>query len=182
MTYRVRFAPVFSFFCALLCAAPALEFARAAQMPSRDAVPGGAYFDADVGSTDIEVDLIRRAHARVLVAGGASVPAAVASALCAARGRGVDVRVVLDRTGRATRYSGAAFLASAGVDVVLSDRVPNAHGPFVVVDDAVVLGSASFAQIHDERAAGNFNVFYRAPQLAQSYATEFWRLYGLARR
>ncbi len=30
--------------------------------------------------------------------------------------------------------------------------------------------------------AGNFDVFYRAPQLAQSYATAFWRLYGLARR
>ncbi|WP_082745266.1 MULTISPECIES: phospholipase D-like domain-containing protein [Burkholderia] len=181
MTYRVRFAPVFSSVCALLCATSAPEFARAAQIPSRDAALG-AYFDADASSTEIEVELIRLARTRVLVAGGASVPAAVASALCAARGRGVDVRVVLDRTGRATKYSGAAFLASAGVSVALSERVSNAHGPFVVVDDAVVLGTASFAQTRDARGAGNFNVFYRAPQLAQSYATEFWRLYGLARR
>lgn len=181
MTCRVRFASGLSFFCALLCSVSAFECARAAQLPSRAAALG-AYFDADAGSTDIEVDLIHRARTRVLVAGGASVPAAVAAALCAARGRGVDVRVVLDRTGRATRYSGAAFLANAGIDVVLSDRVPNAHGPFVVVDDAVVLGRASFAQTRDARAAGNFDVFYRAPQLAQSYATAFWRLYGLARR
>ncbi|KGS05981.1 hypothetical protein [Burkholderia sp. ABCPW 111] len=137
MTYRVRFAPVFSSVCALLCATSAPEFARAAQIPSRDAALG-AYFDADASSTEIEVELIRLARTRVLVAGGASVPAAVASALCAARGRGVDVRVVL--------------------------------------------GTASFAQTRDARGAGNFNVFYRAPQLAQSYATEFWRLYGLARR
>ncbi|MDN7676386.1 phospholipase D-like domain-containing protein [Burkholderia oklahomensis] len=181
MTYRVRFASVFSSVCALLCVASTLELARAAQIPSRDPALG-AYFDADAGSTDIEVALIRRARTRVLVAGGASVPAAVAEALCAARGRGVDVRVVLDRTGHATKYSGAGFLASAGVDVALSDRVPNVHGSFVVVDDAVVLGAASFVQASDERTAGNFNVFYRAPQLAQSYAVEFRRLYGLSRR
>ncbi|EIP87360.1 hypothetical protein A33K_15377 [Burkholderia humptydooensis MSMB43] len=99
MTYRVRLAPVFSSFCALLCAASAFGRRRLDRGRSRSDPP--------------------RTRAR------------------AGRGRRVD---------------------------------------------AVVLGSASFAQTRDERAAGNFNVFYRAPQLARSYATEFWRLYGLARR
>ncbi|KGV34748.1 hypothetical protein X884_5654 [Burkholderia pseudomallei MSHR4308] len=159
-------------------------------LPSRGRRAWRAYFDGRrPARPDIEVDLIHRARTRVLVAGGASVPAAVAAALCAARGRGVDVRVVCSiGRGARPRYSGAAFLANAGIDVVLSDRVsmPNAHGPFPSSSTmpVVLRPRASFAQ-NARRARGRATferVLYRAPQLAQSYATAFWRLYGLARR
>ncbi|KWF29832.1 phospholipase D-like domain-containing protein [Burkholderia pseudomultivorans] len=157
---------------ALGCAATA----HAAQIPS-DAASVGAYFSYDNAAADATVDLIERAQRRVLLAGYAYVPPAVASALRAARARGIEVRVVLVRSAHAGKYSGAGYLKSAGIDVAIDSRHGDPAPRFVIVDDSVALTTLS----GDAAArAETVNVFRRAPELAQSYAQSFWRLYRQA--
>ncbi|AVR21762.1 phospholipase D-like domain-containing protein [Burkholderia multivorans] len=157
---------------ALGCAATA----HAAQIPS-DAASVGAYFSYDNAAADATVALIAHAQRRVLLAGYAYVPPAVASALRAARVRGVDVRVVLVRSARAGKYSGAGYLKSAGIDVAIDSRRTEPMPRFVIVDDSVALPASSDGAAAQ---AETVNVFERAPELAQSYTQSFWRLYRQA--
>ncbi|WP_323123009.1 phospholipase D-like domain-containing protein [Burkholderia alba] len=152
---------------------------HAAPIPPRD-LAIGVHAGADDPIGDTALELIRQARRRVLVAGYPRVPPAVAAALRAARARGVEVRVVLDRTHASDGYGGAALLARAGIEVAINRRYPFAHDPFVVADDSVAFGSSSFARASDLRGAGRFSVLRRAPKFAESYANEFRRLYSLS--
>ncbi|KHK60146.1 hypothetical protein PI86_05355 [Burkholderia sp. A9] len=157
---------------ALTCAATA----HASPIPS-DAASVGRYFSYDNAAADATVDLIENAQRRVLLAGYAYVPPAVAAALRAARARGIEVRVVLARSSRTGKYSGAGYLKSAGIDVAIDSRHGDPAPRFVIVDDSVALTTLSDgAAAH----ADTVNVFHRAPELAQSYAQSFWRLYRQA--
>ncbi|KVO94575.1 hypothetical protein WJ83_27075 [Burkholderia ubonensis] len=162
-----------AFFVAALCCAAT---AHATPIPS-DAASVGAYFSYDAAAADATVDLIRHAQRRVLLAGYAYVPPAVAGALHDARGRGLEVRVVLVRTARAGKYSGAGFLKGAGIDVAIDMRRDAPAPRFVIADDSVALATLpDSAPAHAETV----NVFECAPELAQSYAQSFWRLYRRA--
>ncbi|RQR54062.1 hypothetical protein DIE18_28880 [Burkholderia sp. Bp9125] len=164
--------PAAFLFAALSCAASA----HATPIPS-DAASVGAYFSYDNAAADTTVDLIRQAGRRVLLAGYTHVPPAVAAALRDARSRGVEVRVVLARPARAGKYSGAGYLRGAGIDVAIDTRQGAGAPRFVIVDDDVALTTlADGAPAHAETV----NVFQRAPELAQSYAQSFWRLYRQA--
>ncbi|MBU9380126.1 hypothetical protein [Burkholderia gladioli] len=158
-----------------------------------------AYFSDDAVSADLAAELVRGARQRVLVAGYASLSPKLAAALCDARRRGIAVRVVLDRSAPALRYSGAALLAETGVEVVFARRAGLIRAPFLVVDDAVATevaarraGLARAASGADAAAAAllpradmrpgvhELNVFHDVPRLAQAYAQTFWRLYRVA--
>jgi len=144
-----------------------------------DGASVGAYFSCDNAAVDTTVDLIRQARRRVLLAGYASLPPAVAGALRAARAQGVEVRVVLNRASHGGRYSGVGALASGGVDIAIDTRHAEPAPRFAIVDDSVALTTLP------ERAqsrAETVNVFRRAPELAQTYAQTFWRLYREAGR
>lgn len=138
---------------------------------------------------------MRGARQRVLVAGYASLSPKLAAALCDARRRGIAVRVVLDRSVPALRYSGAALLAETGVEVVFARRAGLIRAPFLVVDDAVATevaarraglaraasGAAALLPRADMRpGVHELNVFHDVPRLAQAYAQTFWRLYRVA--
>ena len=162
-----------AFFFAVFCCVTSVH---ASQIPS-DAASVGTYFSYDNAAADATVDLIEQAQRRVLLAGYTQVPPVVASALRAARARGIEVRGVLVRSPRAGRSSGAGYLKSAGIDVAIDSRHGDPAPRFVIVDDSVALTTLSDgAAAHAETV----NVFRRAPELAQSYAQSFWRLYRQA--
>ncbi|WP_447083456.1 hypothetical protein [Burkholderia glumae] len=144
-----------------------------------------AYFSADDAPVDPAVELVRGARRRVLVAGYGAVPPALAAALRDACRRGVAVRVVLDRSARHGRYSGAAFLAQAGIGLASTRRPGLLRQPFVIADDAVAVGApaelAGAGGTADAAGAGGaVSVFHGVPQLAQTYTHAFWRVYRLA--
>lgn len=82
-------------------------------------------------------------------------------ALAAAKRRGLDVAVILDksqdRRGDARgRYSSAVYLVHAGVPVWIDDAPAIAHNKVVIIDDsAVVTGSFNFTKAADARNAEN---------------------------
>ncbi len=96
-------------------------------------------------------------------------------ALAAAKRRGLDVEVILDksqdrRTSTRSRYSGATYLANAGVPVWIDDLPAIAHNKIVIIDDrAVITGSFNFTKSADERNAENV-VMLDSPEVAGWFA------------
>ena len=91
-----------------------------------------------------------------------------------AKRRGVDVRVLLDKTNEQERYSAATFLQNQGVAVLIDDKVAIAHNKVMVIDGSTVLtGSFNFTNAAESNNAENLLVIHDAT-LAAKY-TENWQ-------
>jgi phosphatidylserine/phosphatidylglycerophosphate/cardiolipin synthase-like enzyme len=101
-------------------------------------------------------------------------------AIAAARRRGLDVAVILDKSqdrhdSPRGRYTGAIYLANAGVPVWIDDAPAIAHSKVIVLDDReVITGSFNFTKAADERNAENV-VVLDSPEVA-SWFTRNWDL------
>lgn len=135
------------------------------------------YFSPNGGAGAAAARFIGEAKHRVYLAGYGFTNKEIAAALRRAHDRGVRVRVVLDRSNATARYSGATYLANAGIDVRIDYHYPIMHHKFIVSDDNIAFGSMNFTQAGDAKNAENFNLFHGAPKLAEEYAVEFRRLY-----
>jgi len=136
------------------------------------------YFSPNGGAAEAATRMIDSARHRVLLASYTFNSTLIASALKRAHQRGVEVHVVLDASNLDPAYSGATFLANAGVDVRTDSRYPIMHQKFIVADDLVALGSMNFTLAGDRKNAENFNVFRGASVLADEYASRFDGLYA----
>ena len=86
------------------------------------------------------VDAIDRAESQILVnAYGLTAGSGVVEALVRAKQRGVDVKLIADRTTPCERGSGIEPLARAGVPVWIDRDVRIAHSKAMVLDRKVVL-------------------------------------------
>lgn len=129
--------------------------------------PGGS-------CTEAIVKEIVAARKTILVQAYSFTSPTIAEALVKAKARGVDVRVILDKSQRTEKYSGATFLANGGVTVLIDDKHAIAHNKVMVLDDKVVItGSFNFTKAAQERNAENLLVL-RYKTLAARY-TENWR-------
>ncbi|MEJ2768674.1 DUF1669 domain-containing protein [Mycetohabitans sp. B46] len=165
---------LFYTFVVLVCATSFVDAA-----PVRiDKATVDTYFSPNGGAGEAVAALISGAKRRVWLAGYAFTSPEIAKALRNARVRGVQVRVVLDKSNETGKYSGATYLSNAGIDVRIDSQYPIMHHKFIVVDDLVAFGSMNFTRAGDRKNAENFNVFRGAPALASAYAAEFDRLYA----
>jgi len=112
---------------------------------------------------DLIVNILNRAESeiRLQAYGFSSLP--ILSALVSASRRGVDVVVILDKSGdRASSGrsgSGAEFVARAGIPVLIDYRPAIAHNKVIVVDrHIVVTGSYNFTVAAEHRNAENVTV------------------------
>src|SRR5664279_3188552 len=88
----------------------------------------------------------------------------IALALLADAKRGVDVKVVVDKSQATARYTAATFLANGGVPVRVDYRYSIMHNKFVVVDgETVETGSFNFTESAAKRNAENSLVLREAP-------------------
>jgi phosphatidylserine/phosphatidylglycerophosphate/cardiolipin synthase-like enzyme len=159
---------------ALLALFPALALAE--PLPLTGATVD-TYFSPNGGAGAAAARFIDGATHRVYLAGYGFTNRDIAAALHRAHERGVRVRVVLDRSNATAHYSGATYLANAGVDVRIDYRYPIMHHKFIVSDTNVAFGSMNFTQAGDAKNAENFNIFHGAPQLTEVYVAEFRRLF-----
>ena len=111
--------------------------------------------------TGFIVDQLDQASQRVLVQAYGMTSEPIMRALAQAKRRGVDVRVLLDKTNEQERYSAATFLQNQGVAVLIDDT----H---------VITGSFNFTKSAQERNAENVLLIRHHPELARSYV-ENWR-------
>ncbi|MDY7508808.1 phospholipase D family nuclease [Ralstonia wenshanensis] len=117
---------------------------------------------------------IGQAKDSILLQAYSFTSAPIAKALMEAKQRGVDVRVILDKSQRTEKYTGATFLKNVGIPVVIDEQPAIAHSKVLVVDQQTVLtGSFNFTRSAQRRNAENLIVIKGDPNLARAYA-ENW--------
>ncbi len=131
----------------------------------------------------------RGARIRVQAYGFTSRP--ILRALAAARARGIDVQVILDksdapaldrdddpapprRTRRRWRFAGAESMADAGVPVWIDDLPAIAHNKLILIDGHLVIGgSYNYTAAAERRNAENVT-FIDSTEVAQWFLAN-WR-------
>ena len=124
---------------------------------------------------------------RVQAYGFTSAP--ILSALTAAKGRGLDVQVILDKSndrtsrkdaggagdeeaprhGSRSRYTGATYMANAGVPVFIDYQPAIAHNKIIIIDQRLVVGgSYNYTASAEHRNAENVT-FIDSPEVAGWY-------------
>lgn len=107
------------------------------------------------------VDRLDEAKASVRVQAYYLTQPLILRAIATAKKRGLDVEVILDksqdrRNSTGSRYTGATYLANAGVPVWIDDAPAIAHNKIIILDDHTVLtGSFNFTKSADTRNAEN---------------------------
>jgi phosphatidylserine/phosphatidylglycerophosphate/cardiolipin synthase-like enzyme len=134
-----------------------------------------AYFSPMGGCTEAVVSALDAAKKTVLVQAYSFTSAPIAKALVDAHKRGVDVRVILDKSQKSERYTSATFLANEGVPTYIDAAHNIAHNKVMVLDGkTVITGSFNFTKNAEEGNAENLLVISNAPELAQRY-TANWK-------
>jgi phosphatidylserine/phosphatidylglycerophosphate/cardiolipin synthase-like enzyme len=120
------------------------------------------------------VRAINNAERELLVSAyGLTTGSGIVAALIRAKERGVDVRLIADKTTPCGRESGIEPLAAAGVPVWIDDQTRIAHAKTMVIDGAVTLmGSMNWTR----GAAANSEDLnlVSSPVVAAAYAAH-WR-------
>jgi phosphatidylserine/phosphatidylglycerophosphate/cardiolipin synthase-like enzyme len=119
------------------------------------------------------VNALDSARRTILVQAYSFTSAPIAKALVEARRRGVEVKVILDKSANTHHYSAATFLAHMGVPVWIDAQHAIAHNKVMVIDEATVItGSFNFTKAAEEHNAENLLII-RNPVLAARY-TDNW--------
>jgi phosphatidylserine/phosphatidylglycerophosphate/cardiolipin synthase-like enzyme len=143
------------------------------QSPSPPSV--AVYFSPDGGCTQAVVKELAAAQKSVLVQAYSFTSAPIAKALVEAHNRGVEVRVVLDKSQRTEKYSSADFVLHAGIPVWIDAKHAIAHNKIMIVDGGtVVTGSFNFTKAAEEKNAENLLVI-RDKELAAKYKANWDR-------
>ena len=97
-------------------------------------------FSPEEDCTAFAVDAIDRAETQILVnAYGLTTSSSTVEALVRAKQRGVDVRLIADRTTPCERNSGIDPLARAGIPIWIDHGARIAHSKSMVIDNQVTL-------------------------------------------
>lgn len=127
------------------------------------------YFSPDGGCTDAIVSELGKAHSNVLVQAYSFTSAPIAKAILDAKKRGVDVRVLLDKSQRTAKYSSADFLHNSAVPTFIDSKHAIAHNKIMVIDKRIVItGSFNFTKAAETSNAENLLVI-DDPKLAAKY-------------
>lgn len=122
---------------------------------------------------------IDQAQHSILVAAYSFTSKPIAQALVRAARRGIDVRVVMDKSQKSERYTSATFLANMRVPVRIDSRYAIMHNKFMVIDGKTVqTGSFNYTTAAARRNAENVIVIRDNRNVAAAYAREWQRLWG----
>lgn len=136
-------------------------------------------FSPDRGTTDLVVRTIESAKKTVRVAAYSFTSKPIALALLTDARRGVDVKVVVDKSQATARYTAATFLANAGVPVRVDYRYAIMHDKFIVVDgETIEEGSFNFTAAAESKNAENVAVLKECSDVAARYGAEWHRLWN----
>ena len=133
-------------------------------------------FSPNGGCTTLVVKVINSAKRSIRVLAYSFTSAPIAKALVDAHKRGVDVKVVVDKSQKSARYTSATFLANAGVPVRVDFKHAIAHNKVIVVDGTTVeQGSFNYTKAAEENNAENVLVSWDNARLATVYLKDWER-------
>lgn len=144
-----------------------------AELPARTAQIT-VFFSPRGGCAEAVINALEGAKRTVIVQAYSFTSAPIAAALVKAKRRGIDVRVILDKSQRTANYSSADFVARAGIPTFIDAKHAIAHNKVMVIDGVTVLtGSFNFSKAAEESNAENLLVI-NDPTLAAKY-TANWK-------
>ncbi len=118
---------------------------------------------------------IKSSNSSILVLAYSFTSAPIAKALANAKSRGVDVRVILDKSQRSEKYTGATYLRNANIPVFIDEKPAISHNKVMIFDQNIVLtGSYNFSKSAQERNAENIIVIKGEEKIVKAY-TDNWR-------
>ena len=134
-------------------------------------------FSPNGGGAALIIRTIGEAKKTIQVQAYSFTNADIAKALLEAHKRGVNVRVVLDKSQETEKYTSATFLANSGVPVWIDDDFAIAHSKIMIIDgETVITGSFNFTKAAEERNAENVLVIRGNKELAKLYLQNWqWR-------
>ncbi len=128
-------------------------------------------------ATELVIKAIEAARISIRVSSYSFTSQPIAAALVAAHQRGVDVKVVMDKSQRSQPYSSASFLANMGVPLRIDTRHAIYHNKFLVIDNRhVETGSFNYTSAAEKANAENVILLWNSPLLAQRYSDN-WALH-----
>jgi len=131
-------------------------------------------FSPHGGCTALVVKVIQSARTSIRVLAYSFTSAPIANALVEAHKRGVDVRVVVDKSQKSARYTSANFIANAGIPVRIDFKHAIAHNKVIVVDGHTVeQGSFNYTRAAENSNAENVLVNWDNPKLAELYLRDW---------
>lgn len=135
------------------------------------------YFSPHGGCTEAIVKELDHARSNILVQAYSFTSKDIAKALLDAHKRGIQIRVILDKSQRTEKYSSADFLAHAGIETLVDAEHAIAHNKVMIIDGTTLItGSFNFTKAAEEKNAENLLVI-RDRDLATKY-TANWSLHA----
>jgi len=120
------------------------------------------------------VDTINSTKHSLLIQAYSFTSPPIAQAVVKAHQRGVDVRVILDKSQLSEKYTSATFLKHAGIPLVIDTQPAIAHNKVMVFDqEAVFTGSFNFTRSAQTRNAENGMVIRGDASVVKAY-TDNW--------
>ena len=132
------------------------------------------YFSPGGRCTEAIVSEIGRARQSVYVQSAQFTAKPIARALVTARGRGIDVRVVVDRDKNDDKDSQVDRLVEGGVPTFADARHNTAHNKLLVIDHRLVItGSFNLSPEAESENAENLVFIDGKPRIAAAYEANF---------
>jgi phosphatidylserine/phosphatidylglycerophosphate/cardiolipin synthase-like enzyme len=134
-------------------------------------------FSPQGGITDMIVQELNSAKKSIEVQAYSFTSAEIAKALVDAHQRGVNVRVILDKSQSTEKYTSATYLANAGVLVHIDRAFAIAHSKIMIVDRIdVITGSFNFTKAAENNNGENCLILRGNRQLVDLYEQNWqWR-------
>jgi phosphatidylserine/phosphatidylglycerophosphate/cardiolipin synthase-like enzyme len=158
-----------------LCPAFAEDIAKRLPHPDMEAIRGTAGIPAPVvlfspkgGIAKAITDRIAAAKTSIRVQAYSFTSHAIIKALTDAKGRGVDVKVLLDRQWNTKSPQGANALKLAAIPVLFDGKHPIAHNKIIVIDETLTITGSYNYTAQAETNAENI-VIINDPMTAQKF-------------
>jgi len=131
-------------------------------------------FSPQSGATEMVVKAISEARKNILVQAYSFTSAPIANALVQAKNRGVEVRVILDKSQRSEKYTSATYIANHDIPVRIDTQHAIAHNKIIICDEQnVITGSFNFTKAAELRNAENVLVLRGNIKLARIYVNNW---------
>lgn len=125
--------------------------------------------------TNLIVKTISAAKKSIFVQAYSFTSAPIAKALVEAKKKGIEVKVILDKSQFSDQYSSAKFLKNSQIPVWNDNSVSIAHNKVMILDDqTVITGSFNFTKAAQFRNAENVLVITDA-NLAEKYKKNWFK-------
>lgn len=132
-------------------------------------------FSPNNGATETVVKAVSEAKHSLLVSAYSFTSKDIAEALLDAKKRGVEVKIILDKSQVSQKYSSSTFFANQGFDLRIDVKHAIYHDKVMIIDDKnIITGSFNFTKAAETKNAENVLVIRDNPELAKLYTQDWW--------